>query len=741
MLTLALSCGPAALVEGGEREEQPRDSDAPEAVSGFCDDVSWPELWLNELVASNVQGLEDEQGGTPDWVELHNPTDQPIDLTDWTLSDEGTSWTLPSEDLPAGGFLLVMASGDEGELHASFSIAAEGETVSLAAPDGCVVDELPATRLYADVSYGRPSEQPDTLGFFLEPTPGQANTTEARPGFADPPALDPAPGFYDELTVTLEHEHTIRYTLDGAAPQGDDPLYEAPLTLDADTPVQVVRARAFETGLWPSRVTTGVYATPDLLDRYGLKLVSLVVDPFDLFDEATGIYAYGPPDYTSYYPYFGANFWEDWERDVHVTVFDVDGTAVLDEDAGIKIHGGYTRAFEQKNFRLIARAGYGEDTLDHRFFPLEELDEFPVVVLEGAGDWCPTHTENAVVDQLFRDDDGVRFHTLDSQAWEPTVVYLNGTFWGLYAFREKLDEHYVAAHHGADPDDLDRIECTADGTDDWWRVSQGDWEAFDALNAFVAAGDFSDDDAYAELQQHIDVENLATAVLAEGWFGNSDWWDNNIKLWRERTPGTPFRHMVFDLGHGWPSSSYDHLGTSVGFSGPGLPIADALANDAFRVMLANQGAELLSTSLQADTARARLAEMHDRIRPVIPDQYALWCGASPAAWEASAASAEDFAYAREDVLRGQLLRHLDLGAPVPLTLDTEPDAAGRFSLTLIEVDAPFSGTFFSETPVTVTAVPAEGWAFAGWEHDGGADATVTVELVEATSLVAHFDPI
>jgi len=706
--------------------------------------VDWPGVRLNEVLASNVQGLLADDGTSPDWIELANPTDELVELSGWSLSHGGGSWSFPSVELDPGDFLLVFASGRadaEGgggrpELHADFSLAAAGEEVVLLAPDGCRRDASEAVRLYADVSYGLPADGQERA-FFLEPTPGSDNTTESRPGFSEPPTFDKSPGFYDDLTVTIEHPGTVRYTLNGAAPEANDPVVEGPLTLAAESPMQVLRARGFEDGLWPSRVATGSYATRDLLDAYGLKLVSLVVDPHDLFDEATGIYTYGPDDYTSTYPYFGANFWEDWERDLHVTVFTPDGGVALDQDAGIKIHGGYTRAFEQKSFRLIARAGYGPSSFDHRVFPLETLDSFPVLVLEGAGDWCPTHTENAAVDRVFRDADGVRYPTLDSQAWEPTVVYLNGVFWGLYAFREKLDEHYIAAHHGADPEDLDRIECTADGTDDWWRVNQGDWDAFDALEDFVAGADLSTAEDYEELQHHLDVENLATAILAEGWYGNSDWWNNNLKLWRERGSDGPFRHMVFDLGHSWQSSGYDHLGTSVGFSGPGLPIADALENRAFRMLLANQGAELLSTSLAGDTARARVAQMHDRIRPVIPDQYALWCGEPASSWEAAAENAEDFAEAREDVLRTQLVRHLDLGEPVELTLNADPVGSGHFELTLIDVDAPFTGTFFTGAPVQVRAVPDPGWAFSAWD-DGSTDPSATLELVEAASVAARF---
>jgi hypothetical protein len=735
--------------------EGPDDSDttAPgdssvEQLGGPCDERSYPPLVINELVSANVRGLLDEDGDSSDWIELANQGADPVQIEGWGLGDDGAQpWHLPALELDADGLLLVFASGKdrrEGELHASFSLEAGGEPVVLTAPDGCTVDRAEPGRLYRDVSFGRPAAYPEQWGYFLRTTPGEPNSTEARPGFAPTPVLDPPPGFYEgALQVAVSSEDptaTLRVSLDGSLPDEEDALYDAPLAVEASEHPAVIRARAWVDGLWPSRAATATYSQqPAILDD-GLQVVSLVVDPFDLYDEQTGIYAYGPPDYTPYYPYFGANFWEDWERDLHLQVWTADGELVIDQEAGIKIHGGYTRAFEQKSFRVIARSAYGPDSLDHAFFPKQDQDSFAVMVLEGAGDWCPTHTENAFIDELFRDADGVRFPTIDSQAWEPCAVYLNGAFWGLYAFREKLDEHYIAHHHGADPDKLDRIECTADGTDDWWRVSQGDWEAFDALNSFVVGRDFSDPDQWALLEAMIDAPNLATIVLAEGYWGNTDWWSNNLKLWREREDDARWRWMTFDLSHSWLSYNTDHIGTSVRWSGPGLPIADALEAEDFRVLLANQAAELLATSMVPETALARLDAMHAKIEPLIPAQYERWCGQPPSAWYADVDYARQFVQRRPAVLEGDVMEHLGLAGKASLSLAADPPDAGRFQLTLLELEPPTEIELFTGIPVTVTAVPAEGWSFAGWEDETlGSETTVEIVLEEGRELVARFE--
>lgn len=73
------------------------------------------QLILNEVVASNRNGLRDERGNRPDWIELHNPTARTVPLTGWSLTDNPrrpTQWTFRSGEIEPGGHQVVFASGD-----------------------------------------------------------------------------------------------------------------------------------------------------------------------------------------------------------------------------------------------------------------------------------------------------------------------------------------------------------------------------------------------------------------------------------------------------------------------------------------------------------------------------------------------------------------------------------------------------------------------------------------------------
>ena len=93
-----------------------------------------------------------------------------------------------------------------------------------------------------------------------------------------------------DVAVTSDDDaDELRITLDGAVPREDDKLYLGPFEVSATAQPVVVRARAWVEGLWPSRVATATFSENPSILGDGLRVVSLAVDPFDLFDEDTYI--------------------------------------------------------------------------------------------------------------------------------------------------------------------------------------------------------------------------------------------------------------------------------------------------------------------------------------------------------------------------------------------------------------------------------------------------------------------
>ncbi|TWU56425.1 hypothetical protein Poly51_23350 [Rubripirellula tenax] len=105
---------------------------------------------ISEFLASNSGGLEDIDGDTSDWIEIHNPTSATVDLSGWRLTDDPldlSEWTFPSVTIPANDFLVVFASDKDRavsgqQLHTNFKLGSGGDYLALVQPDGTIVSEF-----------------------------------------------------------------------------------------------------------------------------------------------------------------------------------------------------------------------------------------------------------------------------------------------------------------------------------------------------------------------------------------------------------------------------------------------------------------------------------------------------------------------------------------------------------------------------------------------------------------------
>ena len=296
-----------------------------------------PGVLITEFQAANTRTVADDQGRYSDWIELHNPTDTPVSLAGYTLTDdpaEPTKWSLPAATLAPGDFLVIWASGldqvtPEG-WHTSFRLSRGGEYVGLFGPDGQVVDEVTFGTQETDVSLGRLGTESDQWVSFPNPTPGAANTTTPRAAADAPPVLViPGSGmFAGPVTVQLEAPvagSTVYYTLDGADPTVEGQEYTAPLAVTETT---VLRTVALDAGVPVSSVTTATYLVGE---STGLPVLSLVTDPAHLWDEERGIYV-NPQERG-----------RDWERPVTIEWLSPEGEVGFSVGAGLRLHGGGSR--------------------------------------------------------------------------------------------------------------------------------------------------------------------------------------------------------------------------------------------------------------------------------------------------------------------------------------------------------------------------------------------------------------
>ncbi|MFT6864525.1 MAG: hypothetical protein ACJAVK_003092 [Akkermansiaceae bacterium] len=169
---------------------------------------------ISEFMASNETTLADEDGDFPDWIEIFNPDDEPVELGGYYLTDDAqvlNRWVFPATTLGPGEWLVVFASGkdrDVGELYTDFRLAAGGEYLALVAPDRTTVVSDFGERYppqFEDESYGQGDFG---TGYFDEASPGMANGSGRIPGpfFVEYRTGGERPGVIEDLVITARVE-------------------------------------------------------------------------------------------------------------------------------------------------------------------------------------------------------------------------------------------------------------------------------------------------------------------------------------------------------------------------------------------------------------------------------------------------------------------------------------------------------------------------------------------------------
>ena len=678
-------------------------------------------LRINEYMASNSSVIQDEDGDYSDWMELYNPTGNLINLLNFAISDDidnPRKWIFPNVDIEAGGYLVVFASDKDktsGELHTNFKISASGEELVLTNNEGQIINNIDPTPMQSNTSLGRSLTDPSQWLFFTTSTPGGPNNTEGFTAFSESPTFSVVGGFYSssislELS-TVSGSNEVYFTTDGSDPSKSSTNYTEPIIINS---TQVVRARVFETDLLPSRIITHTYI---FNENTSLPVISLSTNPDNLWDDEIGIYVEGTNGIAGNCMETPANWNQEWERPIHIEFFETDKSLAFSIDAGVQIHGGCSRKTPQKSLAIIARGEYGSKDIPYQVFPNMSYDSYQSILLRNAGqdNWY-AFMRDPLFHTLVEDLD------LETQAYRPSIVFLNGDYWGIYNIRERTNDDYLARRQGVDKDNLDILRRPD-------NIVEGDNLNYLALLDYLENNNIGQDIHYNYIKTQMDIDSYINYLLVEMYVVNTDWYANNMKFWRPRTSDGKWRWILFDTDDGfdlWSQETVDKdmvgLVSNI-YREPAVIFNNLIVNDHFREKFINTFADFANTRFTANPVISAIDSIKSVIEPEIPRQIQKWGVPWQQAWgigywHEEIQRLKDFANERLPHMYQHFISKFSLGGIAQVNLNVNDIEKGFIVLNSIDIKSfPWSGSYFRNQPITLEAKPKPGYKFVSWSGD------------------------
>lgn len=624
--------------------------------------------------------------------------------------------------------------------NANFKLSRSGETIRMYDAGFALLDAKTYTPMQTDHSTARIPDGAATWCFVNTPSPGSTNNfSTCYTSYAPSPIFSLAPGFYPTthwLNLSTA-SGLIRYTINGDEPTNTSTPYLFPILIDSNI---VIRAKVYLNGYLPSLTVTNTYF---IGENITLPVFAINTDSLNLWDENTGIYTFGPNAQPNF-PYFGANFWQKWQKQASIEYFDRDKNRIFNFDAMISIYGNYSRAQPQKSFEINLSNSLGQGQLNFPLIPDKPniINSSDFILRNSGTDYNIVHFRDAFMERVMKPT------YTGYIAAEPAVMFLNGNFWGVYTIHENHDHHWVENNFGYKETETEYIKeygSTLEmksGTPDFF------WNTYN----YVTTQDSSTNEFYQFMDSTWDLKNVIDYFSCETYFNNGDWigdWTNNIKMWRPTKSGGKFRYLLYDLDFG--------LGYDANFSENRLakalhPTAQCytsnlfngfLRNTRFKIDFINRYADLMNTIFLPSAMFPIMHQFQDSMAYDMPEHFAKW-GSNMTEWQNHINVMRNFINLRRDTTGKMINNEFGLQGRVLLTLNVTPAGAGRIQISTVTPETyPWSGIYFNGNPVTITAIPNPGFSFNYWSSPvvitaNDPNQVATYNFSDTDVVTAHF---
>jgi len=708
-------------------------------------------LFINEFMASNSSTITDPDfNNYADWIEIYNSGSSAINLKDYYITDiltQPNKFKIQSDLIvEANGYVLIWADDANINNHTNFKLSADGESIGLFDQSLQLVDTISFSAQQTDISTGRfPNGNNNWFSFSIS-TPGSANLESGISSILQAPIVSHQSGFYNSsISISFTHnlqDVIIRYTTDGKIPAESSSIYSTPIQIDSTT---VIRYRAYKSGHAASITQTKTYFINEVTD---LPVFSLVTDPNNFFSDTSGIYVAGTNGIIDNCSTQPRNWNQDWERPISLEFFEEDKSLAFSLNAGVKINGGCSRLYPEKSLAIFFRNEYGASKLNYRLFDDIPVTEFDNFILRSSGqDWWRTMFRDAMVQTLI--EQGMK---LDYQDYRPSILFINGNYWGIHNIREKLNEDYVFYHHGVNKNNIDLIEISKGIV-----ANNGDKIAYDEMMSFLAAKNLAYQPNYEHIKTIVDINEYIDYQIAQIYSANGDWPGSNMKLWRERAVGSKWRWMIYDLdftfgGNAQGLAATNTLAQATATNGPDWPnppwstlmLRKLLDNIEFKNEFIQRFAAHINSTFQPNHVLAVIDSMANNIASEIPRHKLRWPQSISfgSSWQELVDVMKNFAVDRPSNVLSHFITKFGLSGYSSLTISRNNPEWGKVFTNSVEIKNNNSqNVFFKDIPIKIKALPMPGYQFVRWEGiSNETSPAIEIILNSNASLTAVFEP-
>ena len=525
--------------------------------------------------------------------------------------------------------------------------------------------------------------------------------------FSEPSAFQES-AFYLELHSGL-FGGSIYYTLDGETPTLQSEIYQEPILIEEGLPnhVTVVKAALLHGGKLGRVYTQTYFVGKGASELFDVMVVSLSADKKDLYDEETGI--------LSNYTEKGEE--GEWDRPAYVEFYEADGAAMLAQGTGIAVSGNGSRTYDQKSIKLIADSVYDREhpTFDYDFFDTDMAGNQSgqsynrLVLRNGGSDHEGTMLKWNVVSRL-----GKEAGILCVGA-RPGILFLNGEYYGIIQLQEKYSRYNTAHAIGTQKDDIEKFEPNEINSSRfggyYGRLHQ----------------DLNNPERQQALEQSVDMTDLLKHYGMNMIMNNVDWPFHNFLSWRcKETSSSPYgdgrvRFFLYDLDAAYQDTSdleitnvFDYL-----MEDPMEDINDTfyllMQSELYRTQFVNMVCDLTATIFKEEHVLQIVEEENQKLSRSIKMYYAKdkQKRQQDAVQKMEQAVAESCRRVHEG-----LKEHLGANYPYTLRVEAPGDAEISFGQIQIESGKSYTGNYYHNYPLTLTASSKEGKDILGWIVNG-----------------------